>query len=123
MQVKALLAGAMTLLLAACAHAQSEQRKADCRVDVDQAKLTSAEALIVARAQVREPTDLFPGGSGKACALLMFDVDENGRPENIRVKRVYPTRVYSDSAKRALSNYEFVHEKKKDLLILLESNK
>lgn len=113
----------MIFLLAACAHAQGEQRKADCGVDVDPAKLAYAEALIVARAQVREPTDLFPGGSGKACALLMFDVDENGRPENIRVKRVYPSRVYSDSAKRALSNYEFVHGKKKDLLILLESNK
>jgi len=119
MQVKVLLAGAMTLLLTACAHAQGGQRTADCGVDVDPAKLASVEALIVVRAQVREPTDMFPGGSGEACALLMFDLDENGRPENIRVKRVYPTRVYSDSAKRALSKYEFVHGKKKDLLIIL----
>lgn len=121
MQVRILLVGAVALLISACVHAGDERKDANCSVGVDSDKLASTEALIVTRVQMREPTDLLLGDAGKACALLMFDVDENGRPENIRVKRVYPTRVYSDNAKRALSSYAFVPEEKKDLLILLES--
>jgi len=122
MQIRILLAGTVFLLLSACAHAGNERRDADCSLGVDADKLASTEALIVARDQMREPADLFPGGAGKACALLVFDVNENGRPENIRVKRVHPSRVYSDSAKKSLSGIEFFRQKRKDLLIIFESN-
>lgn len=122
MQVSIHLVGAASLLLSACVYAGNERKNVDCSVGLDSGKLASTEASIVTRAEMREPTDMFPGSAGKACALLIFDVDENGKPENIRVERVYPTRVYSDSAKKTLSNYEFAREKKKDLLIIFDSN-
>lgn len=113
MQIRILLAGTVFLLLSACAHAGNERRDADCSLGVDADKLASTEALIVARDQMREPADLFPVGAGKACALLVFDVNEDGRPENIMVKRVHPSRVYSDSAKNPYLDLNFFVRKRR----------
>lgn len=62
---------------------------------------------VVERGEFRVPIDFFHPTRRYGCALMVFEIAEDGAAKDIRTVASHPTRAIAASAKLALDEYKF----------------
>lgn len=67
------------------------------------------ESRIIERVEFRVPSGFFAPGRMYGCALMAFDISEDGSVKNIGTIISVPTRAIAANARHALAGYRFDH--------------
>ena len=116
-----LFIGSICFSSASCAVSAKASRDPTCGEQAVASEVQATRQMVEREMPLLEPTDLFSGNARYACALLEFDINEAGRAVNIRVTSAFPSKIYSEEAKRALEDYQFNASSRNDMKILFRS--
>lgn len=78
-----------------------------CNLPAYEKRVSKARGYVLERGEFRVPSDVLSAGGGYACALVVFDISDDGSTDFISPVVSYPSDQVFESAKRALAGYRF----------------
>lgn len=78
-----------------------------CVLPSEEVVITRTENFILQSEKLQIPSDLFGPGENYVCALLSFDIGDDGYAKNIEVVRSYPRHRLDRSGIWTLRNFRF----------------
>lgn len=78
-----------------------------CNLPAYEKRVSKARGYVLERGGFHVPSDVLSTGGGYACALVIFDISDDGNAEFIVPVVSYPSDQVFESAKRALAGYRF----------------